>query len=393
MKHLLDDPRIDKAFLNKHGFDEARFLREADLIARGALTEASAVIAKERLAPAPPGATVSVAADGSAEAARFVEAGRAALARGEVANVILNGGMATRFGGVVKGVVEVYGGQSFLSLKAEDVRRAGKELGAPVPFVLMNSFATDEATKRHFEEQRSFDLPSKDVLWFEQSLSIRLQPNGALFIGDDGLPSYHAPGHGDFFRCIRRSGVLGALRDRGVKVLLFSNVDNLGATIDPKIIGYHLLSNADMTAEVTEKRRTASGAWDKGGAPARVDGHLQLVEGFRFAPDFSQELLPDFSTNNMLFSAEGIDREIDLERYVVRKSVDGRPALQLESITCEASGLRTASGEPLLRLALLRVPRDGPSGRFFPIKEPADLETSREVLRERLEQGWQRRRP
>ena len=48
-----------------------------------------------------------------------------------------------------------------------------------------------------------------------------------------------------------------------------SNVDNLGATLDPAIIGAHLEANeasgAKITAEVVAKE-----PGDKGGAPARV---------------------------------------------------------------------------------------------------------------------------
>ena len=43
---------------------------------------------------------------------------------------------------------------------------------------------------------------------------VRLNPDGSLFIGADGKPSYYAPGHGDFFRAIRISGVLERLRAR-----------------------------------------------------------------------------------------------------------------------------------------------------------------------------------
>jgi hypothetical protein len=69
---------------------------------------------------------------------------------------------------------------------------------------------------------------------------------------------------------------------------------------------------------------------------------------------------------------------------VVRKKVEDRAALQLESIACEASAVYGADGRPVLSLGLLRVPRDGAHGRFFPIKERVDLETSRDVLRARL---------
>jgi UTP--glucose-1-phosphate uridylyltransferase len=43
------------------------------------------------------------------------------MRRGEVGAVILAGGMATRFGGVVKAAVEVLDGQSFLELKLKDL--------------------------------------------------------------------------------------------------------------------------------------------------------------------------------------------------------------------------------------------------------------------------------
>ncbi len=68
----------------------------------------------------------------------------------------------------------------------------------------------------------------------------------------------------------------------------------------------------------------------------------------------------------------------------MKKKVDDRPAIQLESIACEASAADDAQGQPVFSLGLLRVPRDGKMGRFFPIKERVDLDASREILRARL---------
>lgn len=383
MNHPLDDPRLDWDLLRRFGFDESRFRKEQAAIAEGRLTSDTHVLKGVTIEPAPG----VLGVDFEDKPSRT--AGEKALRDGEVATVVLNGGMATRFGGVVKGVVEVFDGHSFIALKAEDARRASERFKNPVPLVLMNSFATREATEAHVAEHDRFGLPEGALFAFDQSISIRMNPDASLFVGDDGKPSYHAPGHGDFFGCIRKSGVLRELMDRGVKYLLFSNVDNLGATIDPLVIGHHILSEKTMSAEVTEKQRTASGEWDKGGAPALIEGErVQVVEGFRFPPDFAQETLPDFSTNNMIFNAAAIDKEIPLDRYVVKKTVDGRPALQLEAITCEASGSLDENGQPLFELGLLRVPREGPRGRFYPVKEPVDLEASREKLRERLLSGW-----
>ena len=63
----------------------------------------------------------------------LTERGEEAMRRGEVAAVILAGGMATRFGGVVKAAVEVLDGQSFLELKLKDIAAVADSAGAKIP--------------------------------------------------------------------------------------------------------------------------------------------------------------------------------------------------------------------------------------------------------------------
>ncbi len=378
----LDDPRLDVELLARFRFDRDRFLREVAAAARGEAT-ADAALVRGRIEAA----REVLAVDHESRAGRAARTiGERALARGEIGVVVLNGGMATRFGGVVKGTVEACDGWSFLGLKARDLARAGARWGRVPPLVLMNSFATDAATAAHLGAHGRWGLAPEDVVSFCQSISIRLTPTGGLFIDGQGKPSYYAPGHGDFFRSIRDSGVLARLRERGVRHVLFSNVDNLGATIDPVLIGHHVEQGWEMTLELTERRCDANGAWDAGGAPVTVDGRLMVVEGFRFPPGV-QETLPDFQTNNLLFDTAAIDRPIPMRFFPVHKQVDGAPALQFEAIACEASGAKDASGRPLLRLGLLRVPREGRHGRFYPIKTPGDLDRSRAALRRRLDLG------
>jgi len=376
--HPLNDSRLDWRLLERFRFDRQRFEADVQRAARGEATSESALV-KGDIVPAP--GTVQVDHD-SADARLAREIGEEALAQGRVAVVVLNGGMATRFGGVVKGTVEVFDGLSFIALKARDVGRVGTRFGRTPPLVLMNSFATNAATEAHLAYHHRFGLADGDLLTFCQSISVRLTPTGELFVGADGKPSYYAPGHGDFLEAIRVTGTLRRLRDRGVGVIVFSNVDNLGATIDEVLIGMHLRGGFGMTFELTERRRDASGKWDAGGAPVLVDGSLCVVEGFRF-PEGVQQRLPDFQTNNLLFDANVMDQRIVLERYPVIKQVNGREALQFEAITCEASSARI-DGDPVFELGLLRVPREGRHGRFFPVKTPADLESMRETLRERL---------
>ena len=357
----VDPPTRD--VLERFGFDEAAFDRLRQRVAAGELTPASNV-ASGRVAPPDEGDVTPLPRPGSAgwDAAR--DMGLEVLRSGRVAQVVLAGGMATRFGGVVKGAVEALDGRSFLSWKLGETARLGNALGVEIPVALMTSFQTEDETRAHVAR---LGLP--EPLWFSQFVSLRLTESGHLFL-EDGYPSPYAPGHGDLLGAIRRSGTLAALRRRGVEHVAVSNVDNLGARLDPVVLGMHLRAGRPVTSEVAVKEG------DMGGAPARVDGRLGLLEAPQFPADFDQERIRVFNTNTTTLALDAVDREFDLPWLYVRKSVGGRPAVQLERLYHHVSWE--------LDTTFLEVPRSGPRGRFFPIKEPHDLARSQPALREML---------
>jgi len=292
------------------------------------------------------------------------ERGHEAMRRGEVASVILAGGMATRFGGVVKAAVEVLDGQSFLELKLKDIAAVAERAGATIPVYLMTSFATHEAIQEMAEPLSTEQCP---ILSFPQFISLRLTPEGELFRDGLGALSPHAPGHGDLTFALRRSGILRRFREAGGKTMMMSNVDNLTATLDPAVIGAHLEAGTALTAEMAPKE-----AGDKGGAPARVDGRAQIVEAFRFPKDFDQERIPVFNTNTFVLDAEAIDADFPLTWFAVNKTVDGKPAVQFERLVGELTAF--------LESSFLRVERHGPDARFQPIKTPDDVDKERPAI-------------
>lgn len=288
----------------------------------------------------------------------LADRGQQAMRRGEVASVILAGGMATRFGGVVKAAVEVLDGQSFLELKLKDIAAVAERADARIPVYLMTSFATHEAIQKMAEPLSTEQCP---ITCFPQFISLRVTPEGELFRDRAGELSAHAPGHGDLTFALRRSGILKRFREAGGRTLMMSNVDNLTATLDPAIIGAHLEAGRALTAEMAPKE-----PGDKGGAPARVDGKPQIVEAFRFPEDFDQERIPVFNTNTFVLDAEAIDADFPLTWFAVNKTVDDKPAVQFERLVGEL----TAFLDP----AFLRVERHGPDARFQPIKTPSDVD-------------------
>ncbi len=361
---ILDDvDRETREILERFGFDPARFEELRARVASGELSPASNV-AGGKVEPPRDDDVTPLPAPGSAEWTAAKAAGLDALSSGRVAQVVLAGGMATRFGGVVKGAVEALDGRSFLSWKLGETARLGDALGMEIPVALMTSFQTADETRAHVA---ALDVP--EPLWFSQLVSLRLTESGELF-REDGRPSLYAPGHGDLVEVIRSSGTLDALRELGVEHVAVSNVDNLGARLDPVVLGAHLTAGRSMTSEVAVKEG------DLGGAPARVDGRLGLLEAPQFPADFDQEQIRVFNTNTTTIALDALDRTFDLEWLYVSKSVDGRAAVQLERLYHQIVWE--------LETTYLQVPRSGPRGRFFPIKEPEDLDAARAGLREML---------
>ena len=304
---------------------------------------------------------------GSELRAHYEEIGRAALAKGEFGVVILNGGMATRFGGVVKGTVPVLGKRTFLELKAEDIKRMQDQVGCTIPVFLMNSFATEGPTQEHCVAHGNFGLQEGQITHFNQFISVRMTESGHLFTTDDGNLSLYGPGHGDFAPALRSSGCLDKFIEGGGKYLFLSNVDNLGARVSPIVLGYHIEKARPITVEVTPK-------WpgDVGGSPFIFDDNLQLIEQVRYPKGFDPDIVDVFNTNTFTFTAEALREEVDLGWYYVAKTVDGRKAIQMEHLVGEMTQFFDSN--------YLRVKRSGSENRFLPVKTPADLDSSREEI-------------
>jgi UTP--glucose-1-phosphate uridylyltransferase len=305
-----------------------------------------------------------VPAPGTPERAVADALGREIIDCGEVAAVVLAGGMATRFGSQVKALAPVLSGRSltFLDLKLADLGRFG------VDVTLMTSFATHDALAEA--------VAGRGVALAPQLVSLRLSADGSLFLGDDGAPSPHAPGHGDLADALELSGALERYRQNGVRALFVCNVDNVGATLDPVLVGLHRELGGAVTAELVSKR-----PGDAGGLPVRrADGSLAVAEAFRVPAGFPHERFPLFNTNTLWIDVAALEQPADYTWSVARKSVDGREAIQLERLVGELTWWHASR--------YVHVPRDGAESRFVPVKDGDDLAAAQEqiaaICRERL---------
>ena len=300
------------------------------------------------------------------------ERGRFALRNGRAAVLILNGGMATRFGGQPKGVVPVVEGEpeSFLWVKLAQVAKLIREYDATIPVIVMHSFATASVSRAHLDEIDWAGIPSQMRYDFTQSIMPRIDKTGRPLQELDGankLPDsllYSAPGHGDTLLRLRASGVLRELRQSGVEHMIVSNVDNLGAELEPILLGGHIQAvdaGAHMSVEVVRREG------DRGGCIAVVNGRPVIVEGFRLPDGTNLDHYPQFNTNTLWFWLSAIDRDFDLDWFPVERVVAGPQGKPMEVVQFEQLIGQVTEH---LEAHYFEVDRER---RFLPIKTRDDL--------------------
>src|SRR3954447_355726 len=288
-----------------------------------------------------------------------------------VAVVKLNGGLGTSMGlSAPKSLIEVKPGHSFLDVIARQVLALRRRHGARVPLVLMNSFATREASLAALE--RYPDLPSDVPLDFLQSQAPKLRADDLAPVEWPADPrlEWYPPGHGDLYAALAGSGMLDALLEHGYEYAFASNADNLGALLEPRLLALMEAERVPFAMEVV----VGTEADRKGGHIARRDGRLVLRETAQ-VPD-GDDSFTDFrrwrhyNSNNLwlhLPTLAGLGGAPDLPLIVNHKNVD-----PTDPDSPEVLQLETAMGAALGAIEGARgvcVPRS----RFAPVKTTNDL--------------------
>ena len=332
---------------------------------RHLLSGASGEIAESEIGP------VTGLADAEQLDNACLELGRQALS--ETVLIKLNGGLGTSMGlEQAKSLLVVKEGLTFLDIIARQA------LAANVPLLLMNSFATRKeslALLDKYPELLKFGLP-RDFLQHKIPKICAETYAPVTYFVDPEL-EWCPPGHGDLYLALVTSGVLAALRRAGYRYAFVSNADNLGAVLDPVILGYFVCEKLPFLMEVADR----TGADRKGGHLARrlSDSGLVLREAAQ-CPIAEQAAFQDierykyFNTNSLWLDLESLEKQMaacrnlfELPLICNRKPIDPRnpdsaPVLQLETAMGAAIGVFNGA-------QALRVPRS----RFAPVKTTDDL--------------------
>jgi len=301
---------------------------------------------------------------------------RAALARTVV--IKLNGGLGTSMGmSGPKSLLEVKDGLTFLDVTVRQILALRARMDAALPLVLMNSFATREASLAALEpyDDLAVDAVPADFL---QSKVPKLDADDlapAAWPADPSL-EWAPPGHGDLYPSLLSSGMLQALLDGGYRYAFVANVDNLGAVLSPRILAWFAREQIPFLMEVAD--RTAADR--KGGHLAQRPGGGLVLREIAQTPDEDADAFQDterhrfFNTNTLWIDLRALaetlserDGVLALRMIVNRKTVDpgdasSTPVIQLE--TAMGAAIDVFDGA-----RAIRVPR----ARFAPVKTTDDL--------------------
>jgi len=255
--------------------------------------------------------------------AEVVRKGERALAQGEVAVVSLAAGVGSRWttgAGVVKAInsfVLLKGRhRGFLELHLAKTRKAQRRFQSKIPHVVTTSYLTHQAIERHLARSKNYGHDGPVYLSSGQSISQRLIPmdrdltflweegahetldenkqkvreasrraildwvrsqgEGADYTDNFPAQRFNPPGHFYEVPNLLRNGVLARMLTEHPRLqwLMVHNIDTLGVSLDPAILGQVIESNACLSFEVIARRIE-----DRGGGLARVGGRLRLLEG------------------------------------------------------------------------------------------------------------------
>lgn len=292
----------------------------------------------------------------------------------------LNGGLGTSMGlDAAKSLLPAKEDLTFLDIIVRQVLHLRKSYNCSLPLVFMNSFRTEQDTLEALKGFPDFYAGQNDVpVSFVQNKVPKIRQDDFMPVKWPKDPSMEwcPPGHGDIYISMLQTGILDQLLSKGYIYAFVANADNLGAILDPQILGYFAKTGAPFMMEVAD--RTA--ADKKGGHLAGTkDGGLILRESAQCPAEEEQDFqdiskYKYFNTNSLWVNLKALKETLQVNNNILALTLirNGKTVDPNDGASPKVYQLETAMGAAISCFkgaVALRVPRT----RFAPIKKTDDL--------------------
>ena len=212
-----------------------------------------------------------------------------------MAAFLVAGGQGTRLGfDGPKGAYEIgpVTRRTLFQLHAEKIAALSRRAGKTVPWYIMTSESNHNATVAYFREHAFHGLREDSVRFFRQDMLPAVDRAGKFLLETKSRVFTSPNGHGGSLKALRDSGALADMKERGIDVIFYFQVDNpLVEICDPVFLGRHLEARADMSSKVVRKS-----SWkEKVGVMGLLGGKLAVIEYSDLPEAAARAVLPDGS--------------------------------------------------------------------------------------------------
>jgi len=183
--------------------------------------------------------------------------GKEAIARNEVAVILLAGGQGTRLGSEEPKALYDVGlpsKKTLLELQGERIKKLEEMCEGKLSWYIMTSPATHEAMNMALNKLYNIGLEPEQVKLFSQGTLPCLSDVGDILLKDRSTIASNPDGNGGLFRALQENDILNHMKNRGIKHVYVYCVDNILAKVaDPEFIGFCISRNADCGNKVVKR--------------------------------------------------------------------------------------------------------------------------------------------
>ncbi|EGD89791.1 hypothetical protein H113_02271 [Trichophyton rubrum MR1459] len=313
------------------------------LVKRANADSASALNSSEpkALEPLPESSTASILDSDPKDLERWYSEGMKLIGENKVAVVLMAGGQGTRLGSSdPKGCFDIGlpSGKSLFQIQAERIAKlqslAAEESNKKnivVPWYIMTSGPTRQATEEFFTGNNYFGLCKENVTIFNQGVLPCISNDGEILLESASKVAVAPDGNGGIYQALVNSGVRDDMKKRGIEHIHAYCVDNcLVKVADPTFIGFAASKKVDIATKVVRKRNATESVGLivlSNGKPGVVE-YSEIDEATANAIDPKQAGVLKFRAANIVnhyysFSFfESIEKwSSDLPHHIARKKI------------------------------------------------------------------------
>ncbi len=320
------------------------------------------------------------------------EQGLAALQAGRVAIATVAGGQASRLGFEgPKGAFPLgpVSGASLFQILAGQIQRLRVLTRAKLPWIIQTGPSNHAATAQFLQARNWFGLGASNVHLVCQGTLPALTPTGQFLLAAPGRLFRNPDGHGGFYQALKNSTVLPTLREQGIDLLYYCQVDNpLARVADPVFLGHHLQQKAQMSVKVIEKIEPV----EKVGLIVQREGKVTCLEYSDLPEGFAEQRTDDgglrFRAGNVAIHALDLSfaeemAEAGLPLHLARKEVRALHEGGVEPVLCPGVKFETFVFDALALADVALVQNCEREEEFAPVKNRTgedSIHSSREAL-------------